>query len=405
MKYVIIIGASELVFPAYKYAREKLGLGIIAFDYNPLALGMKYADIPEVVSTKDVHACIDVAQRLSEIYEIVGVFTCGADVELTVASVANALKLPSINVEVAERCNDKIKMHQYLDSLQFTQKAKYKIVNSTDSAKEASNLIGLPVFIKPIDNCASRGVQRIESLQELDDAFDLAKSYNTDRSTEILIEECLEGSKHTVEMICYNGEWHLLSIIDTHYISKKWPCETGLNITSLSKELQRDVFNFARNVAKLIGINFSAHKVDVNLSDTGEIKLIELTARLSGGFHCQYASPLAFGSKDILAALKLSVGMPLDFEDIEHKYEKFSAVRALFPEPGIIVEINGVEDAKLIPGVANVIVWKKVGDSVGPYFNSADRPAFIIVYADTLEEVQLIANNAEKTINIETRKK
>lgn len=401
-QYVIIIGASDLVMPAYCIAREDMGLGIIAVDYNPDAPGMKYAEVPVVVSTKDIKAVISQILELSRTCRIKGVFTCGADVEITVAAVAEALHIPGIPVEVARRCNDKLLMHRYLDSQGFSKKAKYRVACNLEAALTAARAIGFPCVIKPLDNCASRGVQRLERLEELKSAYELAVSYNGCRGAEVLIEECLEGTKHTVEMITWNGTWHLLSIIDTHYISPRWPCETGLNTTTQPPEMQERMFRFAERVARIIGIDFNAHKVDVNIAADGTIKLIELTARLSGGFHCQYASPLAFGSNDIRAALKLCVGLPLDLGDISHKYERGAAVRAVFPKPGRLVSITGVRAAKTAPGVDQVFIWKNEGELIGPYLNSADRPAFVIAGGSTTDEAIKNAERARDIIRMET---
>ena len=403
-EYVIIIGASDLVLPAYRIAREDMGLGVIAVDYNPNAPGMKVADIPVAVSTKDVGAVVSAMRELNRKHRIKGVFTCGADVEITVSAVSEALGLPGIPVEVSRRCNDKLLMHRHLDSQGFSEKAKYKVANSLEAALAAAGFIGFPCVIKPLDNCASRGVQRVERLEELKQAYDLAEHFNVDPAGGVLIEECLEGSKHTIEMIAWNGAWHLLSIIDTHYISPRWPCETGLNTTVQSPGMQERMFRFSEKVARIIGIDFNAHKVDINIADDGTIKLIELTARLSGGFHCQYASPLAFGSNDIRAALKLSIGLPLDLEDIRHKYERGAAVRVVFPEPGRIISISGVEEAKSSPRVDQVFVWKSAGDSVGPYYNSADRPAFVIAGGMTTAEAIKNAEAGRDIIRIVTEK-
>lgn len=401
--YVIIVGASDLVMPAYRIAREDLGLGIIAVDYNPEAPGMKYADVPVVASTKDVIAVVSALRDLHETLSITGVFTCGADVEITVATVAEALRLPGIPVEVARRCNDKLFMHQYLDSRGFSGKAKYRLAGTLEEVVASGDFVGYPCVIKPLDNCASRGVQRVQAREEMEAAYRLAVTFNGERGGEVLVEECLEGTKHTIEMMAWNNEWHLLSIIDTHYISPRWPCEIGLNTTVKPKEMQEKMFRFAEEVARMIGVDFGAHKVDINLAQDGSIKLIELTARLSGGFHCQYASPLAFGSNDIRAALKLSIGLPLDLEDIRHKFEKGAAVRAVFPKPGIIVAISGVEEARKALGVDQVFVWKDIGDSVGPYHNSADRPAFVIAGGDTTEEAVANAEHGVGLIRVETR--
>jgi biotin carboxylase len=363
---------------------------------------MEYADIALPVSTKDVPAAVEAARELSRRYPIAGVFTAGADVEITVAALAEALSLPGIPVEVARRCNDKLLMHRHLDSLGFTEKARYRVVRTAREAEEAARAAGFPCVVKPLDNCASRGVQRVEEASLLGDAYGLAVSFNGDRGGEVLVEECLEGTKHTVEMLAWKDRWHLLSIIDTHYISPRWPCETGLNTTTQPPDMQERMFRFSEQVARLIGVGFNAHKVDVNIGRDGAIRMIELTARLSGGFHCQHASPIAFGSHDIRAALRLSVGDDLDPEDIRHRYERGAAVRAVFPEPGRIVSVSGVEEARRMPGVAEIFVWRGSGETVGPYQNSADRPAFVIAGGETTREAVENAERARDRIRIET---
>lgn len=401
-KSVIIVGASELVFPAFRIAREDLGLNIIAFDYNPDAVGMRYADVPMNVDTKDVEGAVAKAKELSASYDIQGVFTCGADVEVTVAAMAETLALPGIPLSVARDCNDKIRMHQRLDAQNFQHKARYRIITEVSQLGDAASYVGFPCVIKPIANCASRGVQRLEHGDELHAAYVLAQSFNMGEENRVLLEQSLEGSKHTVEMIAYEGETHLLSIIDTHYISPRWPCETGLNTSLLSQDKQQQAFDFAKDVARAIGIDYGAHKVDINIDASGQFSVIELTARLSGGFHCQYASPLAYGSNDIRAALKLAVGMPLDMEDIRHKWSKGSAVRAVFPEAGVIRQIEGVAEAKAMPGVAEVFIWCKPGDKVGPYHNSADRVAYVIAEGEDTMTAIANAELATKQIQITT---
>jgi biotin carboxylase len=401
-EYVIIIGGGALTMPAYRIARDELGLGIIAMDWDPNTPGMRYADRAVEVSTKDVEGAARAAKAVAAEVPIIGVFTCGADVEVTVAAVAEALDLPGVSFEVARRCNDKVLMHRHLDAKDFAGKPRYRIVYSSADACSAADEVGFPCVVKPVDNCASRGVQRVDNPSDVAEAYGLAAGFNIDKSTGVLVEECLVGTKHTIEMIAYAGEWHLLSLIDTHYISPRWPCETGLNTTRLSLEDQTRVFDFAVAAARAVGIDHGAHKVDVNLDAEGRIGLIELTARLSGGFHCQYASPLAFGSHDIRAALKLAIGRSLDLEDIRHQWERGAAVRAVFPPPGRIVSITGEDEARSVPGVKEVFIWKGVGDIVGPYRNSADRFAFLIADGSTTEEAVANAEKGVAAINIET---
>ncbi len=401
-KTVVIIGASELVLPAYRIARDELGYATIAVDWNADAPGMRMADWQVVVSTKDPAAVVEAIRALGDAAAPSGVFTCGADVEVTVAQVARAFGLPGNPPEVAEICNDKIRMHEHLDACGFTGKPAYRTAADREAAVAAAKEIGLPVVLKPVSNCGSRGVQRIDRLEDVAAAFDYAAGFNIGGDELVLLERCVIGSKHTIEMIVEEGRWHLVSVADTHYLSERWPCESRLTICLLDQAEQERLFEFAVGVARHVGIEVGGHKVDINLAPDGTITLIELTARMSGGFHCQYASPLAYGTHEIRAALRLLCGDGFVAGDIRHRREGAAVVEAIFPEPGIVREIRGVEDAKACPGVEHVFLTTEVGAEVKPYRNSTDRVAFLIAGGDNVERAVERARHAARKIEIVT---
>ena len=61
-KKIIIIGAGLLQVPAIQIAQD-MGLYAIVFDYNKDAHGMKIADLPMVVSTRDVDGSVRAARN------------------------------------------------------------------------------------------------------------------------------------------------------------------------------------------------------------------------------------------------------------------------------------------------------------------------------------------------------
>ncbi len=400
--HVIIIGASSLVLPAYHIAREELGLRTIAVDWNADAPGMRVADQALAVSTKDADGVVAAVKALPAHVKPVGVYTCGADVEITVARVAEALGLPGNRPDVAEICNDKIRMHEHLDACGFTAKPRYRVVTSADDAGAAARAIGLPVVIKPVNNCGSRGVQRIDAIEDVATAFTYAAGFNLGDEARVLIEQCVLGTKHTVEMIVEDGRWHLASVADTHYLSPRWPCESRLTVCLLPPAEQERLFQFATEVARQVGIEVGGHKVDVNLAADGTLTLIELTARMSGGFHCQFASPLAYGTREIRAALRLVTGGDFVADDLRHQWERAAVVEAVFPEPGLVRAIRGLEEVRNSPGVREVILHTEVGAEIKPYRNSTDRVAFLIVDGATVDEAIGRATAAAAKLHIET---
>lgn len=125
-----------------------MGLKVIVTDYNPNALGMKYADIPIVMSTRDIEGSVRIAKKQNEITPISGVLTVGTDASATVAAVANALNLPGIKYEDAIAATNKIKMRTRFFEHGVPSPHFFPVWSLSD-AKKACKVLGFPVVIKP----------------------------------------------------------------------------------------------------------------------------------------------------------------------------------------------------------------------------------------------------------------
>src|SRR3989338_6206674 len=129
---------------------------------------------------------------------------------------------------------------------------------------------------------------------------------------------------------------------------------------------------------RALGITIGAAKADTMVSREYGPIILEMTARLSGGYHCQATSPAAYCTEEILAALEVAIGKPLDEKKLAPKWHKVSLCRSLFPSPGKIIAIEGIENARAIKGVFAIYMTKAVGDVIPSYRTCVDRPCFII---------------------------
>jgi len=398
---IIVIGAGLLSVKNIETA-QKMGYQVIVTDMNPDAIGFKYSDIPVLLSTRDVEGHVREAKKLSNNHNIVGVFTAGADVEVTVAHTARALGLIGVSPEVANKCNDKLLMRQELAKANIPG-PRFAKVNDKEDALRFIKEVGYPVIIKPIDNCGSRGVKVISNDAELDLSIEFSKELGVCERESLLIEEFLEGPTQTVEMLVCDGKYHLCSIIDTFHDYFPYRVEVAhVNPTILSKDLQDELFELAKRASEVIGIDVGAAKVDTIISGKEGPVVMEMTSRLSGGFHCQYTTPLAHGTNNIKAAIDIAVGNPVKYADIVSSQKRHARCQALFPKPGKVVSINGVEKAKMVPGVEEVFILVNEGDLVPEYRSSADRVCFVITSGASYEEALRIAKQAKSLINIET---
>ena len=153
--------------------------------------------------------------------------------------------------------------------------------------------------------------------------------------------------------------------------------------------------------ADALGVKWGALKGDLIVDANGKVYVLEVCARLSGGFDSQFRKPYSYGINLIKATIDLACGKPLDFEDIIPKWVKFSQTFTVYPKPGIIKEIRGERELEKIPGIRQYFFTKKVGDKVD-YKNCADRVIYVVACRDTYEQLQETIQKVKETIQFIT---
>ena len=106
-----------------------------------------------------------------------GVICVASDVPLTVAKVADALKLPGISIASAKLAIDKLAMKNHF----LKDKVPIPWFTSIDSSIDLKDKVknkGFPLVIKPVDSRGSRGVLRLLEETDLDWAYNTAKEYS-----------------------------------------------------------------------------------------------------------------------------------------------------------------------------------------------------------------------------------
>jgi isopentenyl diphosphate isomerase/L-lactate dehydrogenase-like FMN-dependent dehydrogenase/biotin carboxylase len=394
-KTILVIGGGLLQVPVIQTA-QKMGLQVIVTDYNPNALGMKYADIPIVMSTRDIEGSVRVAKKQHEITPISGVLTVGTDASATVAAMANALNLPGIKFEDAIAATNKIKMRTRFFEHGVPSPHFFPVWSLSD-AKKACRVLGFPVVIKPSDNMGARGVVRIDNKNQIADAFAFAKSASP--SGELIIEEFMEGHELSIDAVVFNGEVTFTGIADRIIEYPPHFVETGHTMPSqLPKELQDSACEVMKAGIKALGIHLGCAKGDIKITKDGP-KIGELAARLSGGFMSAYTYPLSTGVNLMRAAIEVALGQ--EPGNLEPLYNRVSIERAIITRPGIVKKICGVEEALKIPGIAEIFINVKPGDKVKKPTSNVEKAGHIIAVADTLEEAEEAVRKCKEMIKIE----
>ena len=143
----------------------------------------------------------------------------------------------------------------------------------------------------------------MESAEGLAEAFALAFSncYNTKL---VIIEAEILGVEYSVDTILYKGVLYPAGVSDRAFLPKEtYSVHIGSRTPSLlPAKVQDEMYKKMDAAAKVLGVTDGAFKGDLIVrADTGEVEIIEVTARLSGGHDSQLRKPLSFGI-DLLKA-------------------------------------------------------------------------------------------------------
>lgn len=394
-KTIMIIGGGLLQVPLIQNA-QRMGLQTIVTDYNPNAIGMKYADIPIVMSTRDIEGSVRVARSQNEITPISAVLTAGTDASMTVAAVANALGLPGIRFEDAEAATNKIKMRMRLTE-HHVPCPKFLPVWSLADAKRACQILKFPVVMKPADNMGARGVMRVDSKSKIAEAFHFAKSASP--SGELIVEEYMEGPELSLDAVIYNGEITITGVADRIIEYPPYFVETGHTMPShLPQALQDAACEVFKKGIKALGINPGCAKGDIKITEKGAM-VGEIAARLSGGFMSAYTYPLSTGVNLLQAAIEVALGQ--EPSNLDSLFHKVSIERAIIAEPGIVRRIIGFEEALKVPGIEEIFMNVKPGDRIIRPRSNVEKAGHIIAVADTLEEAEKAVRRCKELIRIE----
>ena len=393
MKRLMIVGASVLQLPAILKAKE-MGLHVAVVDFNPQAIGIPYADKYYNASTMDEDAVLAAAED----YQPDGIMTLATDMPMRgVAKVSERLGLHSISYDTAVKATDKFEMIQAFKAHDVAS-PWFFTVDSLDKLKVLENQLSYPCIMKPTDNAGSHGVVLAHGFEDLLESYEY--SHASARQGRVIIEEYLQGDEVSVEVMVVDGKVHILQITDKLTTGAPHFVEMGHSQPSRHPlESQNAINDLAVQACLAVGINLGPGHVEMMVTKHGPV-MIELGARMGGDNITTALVPLSTGIDMVKATIEVALGNP---PDIEPKCHCGSAIRYLDAPEGIIASITGVEEARHIPNVNDVIMTKAVGDPSTPIQCSNDRIGSVIVQAATAEEAVKSCEEAMKLIKIEIK--
>lgn len=391
-KRLLILGAGLWQVDYIRRAR-RLGAETWATDWSTNAVGRDEADHFEPVDLKNVDATLELARNS----RVDGVFTA-ADIGVpTAAYVAERLGLPGPSLRLAEEATNKFAMRRRAQSIGLNC-PHFERVCSSDDLHAGRALPALPVIVKPVDNCSSRGVRFVADATALEPAVDEAISAS--RCGQALVEQFLTGTEGSIEALVQHGSVTILGICDKTKSALPHRYDLELRYPgAYPPVVRRALHEFIQRLAGGFGVENGILHVEFLVSDVDQrVFLIEFALRGCGSKVITHLMPHLTGIDVVRVLLRQALGFDTHTEVMRHMH---GALQFLIFPRGRITAVRGEADARLMRGVIDACVERQPGDTIEEVRDGRSRPGHVLVYGRTRDEVQDVLRAVRATIRID----
>lgn len=390
-KKIHILGGGQWQVPTIRLAK--------ALGYRTLVTYI-YADRPGY-AWADEHAVMDISDRegtlrIARQYRIDGIVCDTTDVGVpTMAYVADKMGLPGIGYETALNFTDKYRMRS-ITSAAGVPNPPFRLADSAEAACKAAADINFPAVIKPLDNQSSRGVHIVHSPREIEAAYsDAARSTRADH---ILVEGFLKGVEVTVESVCINGEVTALGISDKDHFSHRVEVAKRLTYPAdFPNPILEQIRDVNQRVINALGLRTGITHAEYMVTES-DVYLVEIAARGAGSRVYSDIVPYLAGAPIPQAYLQFIAGETFS---VRVDGQPRAANLAFFSLPsGTVTRVCGVEEARQLPGVHEILLEFGVGDRLTNPQDDRSRPGLIVVFGKSRSEVLETTDRAFRTVRV-----
>jgi biotin carboxylase len=217
------------------------------------------------------------------------------------------------------------------------------------------------------------------------------------RSGELMVEEYMEGAEVSVETLSVDGVCRVIQITDKLTTGVPYFVEMGHSQPSQHPEkIRKQISDVAVAANRAIGIQNGPSHTEIKVTKDGP-KIVELGARLGGDNITTHLVPLSTGVNMVECCIRIALG---EKPCLTARCQKGSAIRYFKADCGRIVGIDGLEEARNIPGVKQVSVVHGIGETLHGIQSSGDRAGFVIAQADTPDDAIAICDKALTCVRI-----
>ncbi len=300
------------------------------------------------------------------------------------AEVACALDIPFHPPAAVRACHNKYLARRLFNAAGLPVPGFSRVPLNTDAEMAAAGA-RYPCVLKPLGLSASRGVIRANDPHEFCVAFarikallERAPDIRTDRAAEIhhlQVEDYIPGREFALEGIVSHGTPRILAIFDKPDELAGPFFEETIYVTPSreSDDAQQAMREVVERAVRALGLYHGPFHAELRFNEKGAW-ILEIAARPIGGL-CSRA--LRFGDGMPLEELVLRHAIGEDVAKLELQDAASGVMMIPIPRAGVYEDVAGVEEAREVECVDDVIVTAKGGQRLVPLPEGASYLGFI----------------------------
>lgn len=398
----MLLGGARYLAPVIE-AAHKLGLYVITCDYLPDNDAHKLSDEYCNISTIDKEAVLEAARKM----QIDGImaFACDSGV-VSAAYVAEQMGLPfQCSYESTCILQDKGRFRQFLLDNNFNcpHAKRYTDKNAPFADVDYFNW---PVIVKPVDSAGSKGVNKVNSPDELAEAIETALKGSHNGA--FIIEDFItfEGHHSSADPFTVDGKLEFVSYSDQLFDKEADNPYTPAYIiwpSSMKQEHQDILTSETQRLMDLLGMKTGIYNIESCVGNGGKPYIMEVSPR-GGGCKIAELQRMAYGTDLIENEVRKAVGMPvIDVKQTEcNGYWCEMIVHARPNESGILESVW--VDPEIKEKYLKVVdLSAKPGDTVKPFTGANMALGDMFFKFDSREELDKVMSESAKWLHIDLK--
>ena len=394
-------------------AAEKLGLEV-AFGsdrchrlddpWRDGALPLKF-EKPDVAASK-----VTAFARSRPLDAIVALGDCSPPAAARACHELNLLGHPA---HAADICRDKYQSREKLRAagMNVPEFARFPLdADARAIVAGGAPPVGFPCVLKPLALSASRGVIRADDARSFVDAFERIRALLESSDVRVLrqatsdfiqVESYIEGIEVAMEGLVDRGRLRVLALFDKPdpLIGPYFEETIYVTPSRLSKPSQARLFQTLESAVAALGLFHGPVHAELRVNAEG-VWVMEVAARSIGGLcsrALRFRSP-TLGENISLEELIIRLSLGEDISAIERESEASGVMMIPVPEAGILSSVEGVEEARAVPGVVDVVITAKSQQKLIPLPEGASYPGFIFARGDSPEFAERALRRAHEKL-------